>query len=60
VPVLAALGIAAVALLTSGMAAGRITGRPLLRSGLRQLALGGFAVTVTFAVGSLVGGSHVA
>jgi VIT1/CCC1 family predicted Fe2+/Mn2+ transporter len=37
---------------------GRITGRPLLRSALRQLALGGLAVGVTFAVGSLIAG-HV-
>jgi vacuolar iron transporter family protein len=55
-PVLGAtLGIAAVALLGGGMAVGRLTGRPLLRSGLRQLALGGVAVVVTFAVGSLIG-----
>lgn len=33
-------------------------GRPLLRSGLRQLALGGVAIAVTFTVGSLIGG-HV-
>jgi VIT1/CCC1 family predicted Fe2+/Mn2+ transporter len=58
-PVLAAtLGITAVALLVDGMVVGRLTGRSLLRSGLRQLALGGVAVAVTFAVGSLVGG-HV-
>ncbi len=55
-----ALGIAAVALLTGGMVVGRLTGRPLLRSGLRQLVLGGVAVAVTFAVGSLIGGGHVA
>jgi vacuolar iron transporter family protein len=36
------------------MTVGRLTGRPLLRSGLRQLAVGG----VAFAVGSLIGG-HV-
>ena len=42
------------------MAVGRLTGRPVLRSGLRQLALGGVAVAVTFAVGSLVAGGHVA
>jgi len=51
-----ALGIAAVALLTLGMAVGRLTGRPVLRSGLRQLLLGGVAVAVTFTVGSLIGG----
>ena len=56
----AALGVAAVALLAGGMVVGRITGRPMLRSGLRQLALGGVAVAVTFAVGYLIGGGHVA
>jgi vacuolar iron transporter family protein len=59
-PVLAAtLVIAGVALAVGGMAVGRITGRPVLRSGLRQLALGALAVAVTFGVGSLIG-SHVA
>ena len=53
-----ALGITAVALVVGGMAVGRLTGRPLLRSGLRQLALGGVAIGVTFVVGSLIGG-HV-
>jgi vacuolar iron transporter family protein len=52
----AALGITAVALLAGGMVVGRLTGRPLLRSGLRQLALGCLAVAVTFTVGSLIGG----
>jgi VIT1/CCC1 family predicted Fe2+/Mn2+ transporter len=57
-PVLAAaLGITVVALVAGGMVVGRLTGRPLLRSGLRQLILGGVAVGVTFAVGSLIG-SH--
>jgi len=55
----AALGIAAVALLTGGMVVGRLTGRSMLRSGLRQLLLGGVAVAVTFAVGSLIGAGHV-
>src|SRR5487761_1290132 len=55
-PVLAAtLGVAAVALGAGGMAVGRLTGRPMLRSGLRQLALGGVVVAVTFAVGTLIG-----
>ena len=58
-PVLAvSVGITAVALLTGGMIVGRLTGRPLLRSGLRQLALGGLAIAMTFTVGSLIGG-HV-
>jgi vacuolar iron transporter family protein len=52
----AALGITAVALLAGGMVVGRLTGRPVLRSGLRQLALGCLAVAVTFIVGSLIGG----
>ncbi len=56
-PVLAAaLGVAAVALMVGGMAVGRLTGRPVLRAGLRQLTLGAVAVAVTFAVGSLIGG----
>ena len=55
-----ALCIAAVALLTGGMVVGRLTGRPLLRSGLRQLALGALAVAVTFTVGSLIARGHVA
>jgi VIT1/CCC1 family predicted Fe2+/Mn2+ transporter len=60
-PVLAAtLGITAVALLAGGMGVGRLTGRPVLRSGLRQLVLGGVAVGVTFAVGSLIGGHGAA
>jgi vacuolar iron transporter family protein len=41
------------------MVVGRLTGRPVLRSGLRQLALGSMAVAVTFAVGYLIG-SHTA
>jgi VIT1/CCC1 family predicted Fe2+/Mn2+ transporter len=56
-PVLAAtLVITAVALAAGGMTVGWLTGRPVLRSGLRQLALGGMAIAVTFAVGSLIGG----
>jgi vacuolar iron transporter family protein len=39
------------------MTVGRLTGRPLLRSGPRQLALGAVAAAVTFAVGSLIGAS---
>jgi len=42
-----------------GMVVGTLTGRPILHSGLRQLLLGGVAVAVTFAVGSLIGGGHV-
>jgi VIT1/CCC1 family predicted Fe2+/Mn2+ transporter len=52
---LAALGITAVALLAGGMTVGRLTGRPVVRSGLRQLALGGVAIGITYIVGSLIG-----
>ncbi len=49
------LGIAAVALVIGGMAVGRLTGRPALHAGLRQLVLGALAVAVTFGVGALIG-----
>ncbi len=52
----AALGITGVALLGLGMVVGRLTGRPVLHAGLRQLALGCLAVAVTYTVGSLIGG----
>ena len=51
------LGITAVALVVGGMVVGRLTGRSVLRSGLRQLALGALAIGVTYGVGSLFG-SH--
>lgn len=53
----ASLGLTAVALLAGGMTVGRLTGRPVLLSGLRQLALGAVAVAVTFGVGRLIGAS---
>ncbi|HEX3716033.1 MAG TPA: VIT1/CCC1 transporter family protein [Trebonia sp.] len=49
------LVLTAVALSTGGMAVGRLTGRPVLRSGVRQLLLGGLAIAVTFGVGRLIG-----
>ena len=49
------LGITAVALVVGGMVVGRLTGRSVLRSGLRQLALGALAIGVTYSVGSLIG-----
>lgn len=52
---LAAMIIAAVALAGGGMVVGRLTGRPLVRSGVRQLLLGGVAVAVTYGVGLLIG-----
>jgi VIT1/CCC1 family predicted Fe2+/Mn2+ transporter len=55
-PVLAAaIAITAVALVVGGGAVGRLTGRSMLRSGLRQLALGALAIGVTYLVGSLIG-----
>jgi vacuolar iron transporter family protein len=55
-PALAAtLALTAVALLAGGMVVGRLTGRPVLRSGVRQLVLGGLAIAVTFGVGHVIG-----
>jgi vacuolar iron transporter family protein len=51
------LGLTAVALVAGGTAVGRLTGRPALRSGLRQLAFGALAIAVTYFVGHLIG-SH--
>jgi vacuolar iron transporter family protein len=56
VPVLwVSLVITAVALVAGGMVVGGLTGRPLLASGLRQLALGAVAVAVTYGIGRLIG-----
>ena len=49
------LVVAGVALLTGGVVVGRLTGRPLVFSGLRQLVLGALAVIVTFGIGHLIG-----
>jgi VIT1/CCC1 family predicted Fe2+/Mn2+ transporter len=49
------LALTAVALTVGGMAVGRLTGRPVLRTGARQLILGGVAIAVTFGVGHLIG-----
>jgi VIT1/CCC1 family predicted Fe2+/Mn2+ transporter len=55
-PVLAvSLAVTAVALLAGGATVGRLTGRSVAHSGMRQLALGALAVGVTFAVGNLIG-----
>jgi VIT1/CCC1 family predicted Fe2+/Mn2+ transporter len=53
----ASLGIAALALIVGGAVVGRLTGRPLVHSGVRQLLLGAVAVAVTFVVGKLIGAS---
>lgn len=52
-----AMLITAVALLVGGMVVGRLTGRNLVRAGVRQLLLGALAVIVTFGVGQLIGTS---
>lgn len=49
--------ITAVALVAGGTVVGRLTGRPLIPSGLRQLILGAVAVAVTYGIGHLIGGS---
>ena len=49
--------LTAVALSVLGMVVGNLTGRPVLRSGLRQLAFGALAIAVTYGVGHLIG-SH--
>jgi vacuolar iron transporter family protein len=52
------LALTAVGLTALGAAVGRLTGRPVQRSGLRrltQLALGALAFAVTYGVGHLIG-----
>ncbi|HLX51029.1 MAG TPA: VIT1/CCC1 transporter family protein [Streptosporangiaceae bacterium] len=51
------LGVTAAALIIGGMTVGRLTGKSVLHSGLRQLALGAVAIAVTYGVGSLIGSS---
>jgi VIT1/CCC1 family predicted Fe2+/Mn2+ transporter len=53
----ATLVLTAVALTAGGMVVGRLTGRPLIRSGIRQLALGAAAVAITYLLGHLIGGT---
>ncbi|GAC1441560.1 MAG: VIT1/CCC1 transporter family protein [Mycobacteriales bacterium] len=52
---LLALGVVAVALFLGGEAVGRVTGRRLAVSGLRQLALGVLAVGVAYGIGRVAG-----
>jgi VIT1/CCC1 family predicted Fe2+/Mn2+ transporter len=49
------VALTAVALICGGMVVGRLTGRPVLRSGLRQLALGALAIGITYGIGTLIG-----
>ncbi|HKA95963.1 MAG TPA: VIT1/CCC1 transporter family protein [Streptosporangiaceae bacterium] len=51
----AALGLAAVAAFIGGGLVARLTDRPFLRGGVRQLALAVLAAGVTYLIGSLVG-----
>ncbi|HVM29491.1 MAG TPA: VIT1/CCC1 family protein [Candidatus Limnocylindrales bacterium] len=51
----AALGFSFVALFTVGALVSLVTGRGLLFSGLRQVAIGAIAAAVTYFVGSLIG-----
>ena len=54
----AAIILAAAALLAVGTGIGVLNGRSALRSGLRQLLLGGAAALITFGIGHLIG-AHV-
>jgi VIT1/CCC1 family predicted Fe2+/Mn2+ transporter len=49
------LVLTAIALICGGMVVGRLTGRPVLRSGLRQFALGAVAIGITYGIGTLIG-----
>jgi vacuolar iron transporter family protein len=51
----AALVLAALAAFAGGGVVARLTGRPVLRGGLRQLLLGALAAGVTYLIGHLVG-----
>jgi vacuolar iron transporter family protein len=51
----AALGLSFLALFLVGALVSMVTGRGVAFSGLRQVAIGAIAATVTFAVGSLIG-----
>ena len=53
----ASLIVTAVALTAGGAVVGRLTGRPLVRSGLRQLLFGAVAVGITYGIGTLIGHS---
>jgi VIT1/CCC1 family predicted Fe2+/Mn2+ transporter len=52
----AAVGLTALALFTVGASLGVVNGRPMLRSGVRQLLVGGGAALLVFAFGHLIGG----
>lgn len=52
-----ALSVSGVALFAGGLTVGKLTGRRLIWSGVRQFLLGGLAVAVTFAIGQAIGAS---
>ncbi|GAA4623178.1 VIT1/CCC1 transporter family protein [Actinoallomurus vinaceus] len=52
---LAAIGLAVLALFGVGAGIGALNGRPVVRSGVRQVVAGGLAAGVTFLVGHLIG-----
>lgn len=54
-PFLVAASLSGVAMFAVGSVVGRMTARPWLLTGVRQLALGAGAAAVTYGVGSLVG-----
>ena len=54
---LTAIGLAVAALFAVGATIGAVNGRPVLRSGLRQVIVGTLAAGVTFGVGHLIGTS---
>jgi vacuolar iron transporter family protein len=53
----AAIVLAALAMIAVGAGIGMLNGRSAVRSGLRQLLLGGLAALVTFGIGHLIGAS---
>lgn len=53
----ASLGVSALALFGVGALVSRLTSRPALYSGARQLALGGLSAGATYLIGSLIGAS---
>jgi VIT1/CCC1 family predicted Fe2+/Mn2+ transporter len=54
---LTAIGLAVAALFVVGGTIGAVNGRPVIRSGLRQVIAGALAAGVTFGVGHLIGTS---
>lgn len=51
----AAIGLAVLALFVVGAGIGALNGRPVVRSGMRQVVAGALAAAITFAVGHAIG-----